>query len=228
MVVCAAAGGWTIWSAATGGLVAELFAGRPAVETLDVVRRYVAGWGVLAPVAYLAIITLEVVVAPIPGLLLSAPGGAIFGGFAGGTLALAGNVIGAAIACWLAATFGAGWVARHAEQGAFAAIRSTLAQRGGWLVFLLRLNPFTSSDLVSYAAGLAGVPPSRVALATLAGVAPQCYAQAYLAATVFQIVPLSPALLGVIGIAATAVLAWVILRPRGGRANRHAVPPHVD
>ena len=48
---------------------------------------------------------VEVVVAPIPGTMLYAPGGVIFGGFLGGLLSLAGNVIGAGIACRLMRAF---------------------------------------------------------------------------------------------------------------------------
>jgi uncharacterized membrane protein YdjX (TVP38/TMEM64 family) len=225
IVVLAAALGWAVWSYASGGVLGTLLASRSGAETLEAIRAYVLGWGALAPLIYVGIVTAEVVVAPIPGAMLYAPGGAIFGGFVGGTLALAGNTIGAAIASWLAATFGAAWVARRSDRGALASIHATLAERGGWLVFLLRLNPFTSSDLVSYAAGLAGVPPSRVALGTLFGMAPQCYAQAYLAATLFQILPLSPALLGGIALVVTVGVVWVVL---GRRRVRDAAATEAE
>src|SRR5262245_52532785 len=78
------------------------------VSRLDALRQYVQSWGALAPVVYVFAVIVEVVVAPIPGTLLYAPAGAIFGGFVGGALSLVGNVIGAAIACWAAGTFGAG------------------------------------------------------------------------------------------------------------------------
>ena len=58
-----------------------------------------------------------------------------------------------------------------------------------WLVLLLRLNPLTTSDLVSYAAGVAGVPAWKVAVGTLFGLAPWCYLQAYFAEQVFEVVP---------------------------------------
>ena len=55
--------------------------------------------------------------------------------------------------------------------------------------FLLRVNPLTSSDIVSYMAGAVGVPVWRVALGTFIGMAPLCYAQAYLAEQIFEILP---------------------------------------
>jgi uncharacterized membrane protein YdjX (TVP38/TMEM64 family) len=168
-----------------------------------------------APVAYVAAVTVEVLVAPIPGTLLYAPAGAIFGGLAGGTLSLIGNVAGAAIAAWLGRALGASWVARRLAGRDAQALRDRLARQGVWVVFLLRVNPLTSSDIVSYAAGAFGVPVRRVALGTLAGMAPLCYLQAYLAATLFELLPGSGLLLLVLGAAYVAILAAVLLR--GGR-----------
>ena len=90
--------GWTVWSYRTGGLAYVLVAAatdqRYGIEAL---RTYVLGFGALAPVIYVLAVTLEVLIAPIPGTLLYAPAGAIFGGAWGGTLSLVGNVLGAAI-----------------------------------------------------------------------------------------------------------------------------------
>ncbi len=165
--------------------------------TLEALRVYVLGWGLWAPVVYIAAVTVEVLVAPIPGTLLYAPAGAIFGGFMGGTLSLIGNVSGAAIACWLAGTFGSRfgqeWVKRHNESGQLTRLHARLQSRGVWIVIaLLRLNPLTSSDLVSYAAGLAGIRVRHVAAGTFLGMLPQCYLQAYLAQTLFEALPSGP------------------------------------
>lgn len=184
-------------------------------DALSIIRDYVLGWGPFAPIAYVVAVTIEVVVAPIPGAILYAPGGAIFGGLIGGTLSLIGNVVGASIACWLGATFGAEWVAKKAAGGdhaALSAVHARLVARGGWLVFVLRVNPLTSSDLVSYAAGLAGVPVRHVALGTLFGMAPLCYAQAYLAASLFQILPGNPVALMVVAVVMTMAVTWFMLR----------------
>jgi uncharacterized membrane protein YdjX (TVP38/TMEM64 family) len=204
---------WAVWSYWTGGLMHILLsASRGDGTTLDAIRAYVRGWGVFAPFVYVAAVTVEVLIAPIPGLLLYAPAGAIFGGFLGGTLSLIGNTLGAAIAAFLARTLGSAWLANHVRSPRFAAIRERLANQGAWVIFLLRLNPFTSSDLVSYAAGLAGMPSRRVALGTFFGMLPQCFLQAYLAETLFEILPLSVIVIGA-GLV-IVILAWVMLFPR--------------
>jgi uncharacterized membrane protein YdjX (TVP38/TMEM64 family) len=156
---------------------------------LDAVRRVVGSLGPLAPIVYTLAVVVEVIVAPIPGALLYAPGGALFGGFWGGTLALLGNVIGAAICCALGRVIGERLLGAQASSPHFARYRTSLADRGIWVVLLLRANPLTSSDLVSYAAGVAGVPPWKVAAGTLIGLAPLCYLQAYFAEQVFTLVP---------------------------------------
>ena len=206
---------WATWSYASGGLLRVLLTASPEGQgMLEALRAYVQGWGVLAPLIYVAIVTVEVLIAPIPGLLLYAPAGAIFGGFLGGTLSLVGNTIGAAIASFLARALGASWLARHVHSPRFAAIRERLQKRGAWVVFGLRLNPLTSSDLVSYAAGLAGVPSRWVAMGTFFGMLPQCYLQAYLAEKLFEVVPL-PAIIAGASIAA-AVVIWIALRRNPG------------
>lgn len=181
---------WAIYSYWTAGFVFVLFSGSPDEGPwLDRVRETVAGWGRLAPVVYTLAVVVEVIVAPIPGTLLYAPAGAIFGGFIGGSLSLLGNVIGAAICCAIGRMIGDRVLAMRIDESRLAHYRTLLERRGLWLVLLLRLNPLTTSDLVSYAAGVAGVSPWKVALGTFFGLAPWCYAQAYFAERLFEVVP---------------------------------------
>lgn len=205
--------GATTWSYATDGLIYRLFSPADGTTRLETLRAFVLAWGALAPLVYVAIVIVEVVVAPFPGALLYAPGGAVFGGLVGGTLSLIGNTAGAAIAAWIGAAFGEGWLAKRLEGSRLDTLRRRLETRGGWVVFLLRLNPLTSSDMVSYAAGVAGVRPLHVALGTLAGMAPQCYLQAYLAATIFDALPdWAIAVLVLVLLAAAAILVMVMFR----------------
>jgi uncharacterized membrane protein YdjX (TVP38/TMEM64 family) len=99
-------GGLLAWSYATDGIVRLLLrSGATAEEKAAALRAFFDRFGVAAPLAFVGFVTVEVVVAPIPGTMLYAPGGVIFGGFWGGLLSLAGNVIGAGIACLLMRTF---------------------------------------------------------------------------------------------------------------------------
>ncbi|MBK9242599.1 MAG: TVP38/TMEM64 family protein [Acidobacteria bacterium] len=182
-----------VWSYMSGGTVRVLMDAAGGLgdsgQALDALRAALDRWGRLAPVVYVAAVVLEVLVAPIPGTLLYAPAGALFGGLMGGTLSLVGNTLGAAIACGVGSALGEDALARRVEGTKAAQYRDAIRARGLWVVLLLRVNPLTSSDIVSYMAGAVGVPVWRVALGTFIGMAPLCYAQAYLAEQIFEILP---------------------------------------
>jgi len=177
----------------TGGMVRLMLDSAGSMgdneATLESLRQVLARWGPLAPAVYVAAVVVEVLVAPIPGTLLYAPAGALFGGFQGGVLSLIGNTIGAAIACAVGRSLGEQAVARRLEGSRLAVHLDAIRARGLWVILLLRLNPLTSSDMVSYTAGALGVPVSRVALGTFIGMAPLCFAQAYLAEQIFRVLP---------------------------------------
>lgn len=184
--------GWTIWSWSTGGLIAVLAEGARTSDSsaqLEALRQALARWGALAPAVYVAAVVVEVLIAPIPGTLLYAPAGALFGGLYGGFLSLIGNTLGAIAASAIARALGEDVVARRLQGSPVARHVDALRVRAFWVILLLRLNPLTSSDLVSYAAGAIGIPVWKVGLATFIGMAPLCFAQAYLAQEIFDVLP---------------------------------------
>jgi uncharacterized membrane protein YdjX (TVP38/TMEM64 family) len=204
--------GWSVWSYFHSGIVfAVIAAARQDGDSLDLVRDAIARAGPFGPAAYVAAVVLEVLVAPIPGTLLYAPGGAIFGGGWGGTLSLAGNVIGAATATWLASAFGHRLV-RSTERQRASGLAEKLRRHGLFVIVLLRVNPLTSSDLVSYAAGLVGIPVWRVAVGTLIGMAPLCYAQSYASEWIFRVMPSSGVVVLALGAAYLVVVLWIVAR----------------
>jgi uncharacterized membrane protein YdjX (TVP38/TMEM64 family) len=203
---------WLLYSYRAGGIVFTLVdVTHHSDRSLDTLREYLARWGPLGPAAYVVLVVIEVLAAPIPGTLLYAPGGALFGGLLGGTLSLAGNVIGATIACAVARVWSGRFTQTLNSRG-LAQYRDRLVTRGGWMIFLLRVNPMTSSDLVSYAAGVIGVSPWQVALGTLAGMAPLCYAQAYLADRIVRVMPGSLWVIVVLALAYAGLVIWILTR----------------
>lgn len=180
----------TAWSWWTGGIVFDLVrSDLTAAVKIERLREFFAAFGPAAPLVYFLLVTAEVVVAPIPGLMLYAPGGVIFGAFWGGAISLAGNVAGAGVACVIARSLRPERLEHWFEAEKLARVRAGLEEYGGWLVFLLRLNPLTSSDVVSYAAGLTEIRVRTVMLATAAGMAPLCFAQAWLAESLLAAFP---------------------------------------
>lgn len=152
-------------------------------------KQYFNECGIWAPLAYVAFVTVEVVIAPLPGLMLYAPGGLVFGPVAGGLLAIIGNVLGAGTACCLTRMLSPQSVEKFLTGQSVSHAQNVLEQRGSWLIFLLRLNPLTSSDLISYAAGFTRIPVSQVMLATGCGMAPACMIQSWLSDTMLTAFP---------------------------------------
>jgi uncharacterized membrane protein YdjX (TVP38/TMEM64 family) len=182
--------GFFITSYANEGIVYDLIrSDLQADEKLIRLQESFAKLGVLAPLVYLAMVTIEVVVAPIPGLMLYAPGGIIFGVWLGGALALAGNTLGAGVACQLARTLKPRWMDASLTSAKSIVIREKLERHGGWIIFFLRLNPLTSCDLISYVAGFTRIRISTVMFATALGMAPLCFAQSWLASELLVVAP---------------------------------------
>ena len=211
LVLLVAALGVAAWSWTTGGIVSTvLSADVTAEEKVAAVQAFFATLGWWAPLVYFVFVVIEVIVAPLPGAMLYAPGGLIFGGFLGGLLSLAGNTVGAGLACWMIRILGGERLTRFVDTGALAPLQDKLEQRGFLVVLLLRINPLTSSDLVSYAAGLTRIPLWQLMLATMLGMAPLCFGQSYLSAEVFMAFPRLVYPLAIAGVVYVAVVLWVI------------------
>jgi uncharacterized membrane protein YdjX (TVP38/TMEM64 family) len=218
-----------LWSWYSGGLVFDLLRQDwDAAAKVSRLKAFFDDCGTWAPLVYVALVAVEVVVAPIPGLMLYAPGGLIFGPVLGGALALAGNVIGAGAACSLVRSLAIQRAQRWASSQRIERLQAALGQRGSWLIFLLRLNPLTSSDLVSYAAGLTRIPVWKVMLATACGMAPLCFAQSSLSHGLFHAFPgLIYPLLAACGIyllIVVAVLRRLLAADRCGPGPEDATP----
>lgn len=200
----------------SSGIVARLLEPQlSTTERLTNLQRFFETAGLFAPLAYVAFVIAEVIVAPVPGLMLYAPGGLIFGPWLGGFLAIVGNMIGAGISCALARSVGQSWLEKISANNSMEKLQEQLDRRGFWMIFVLRLNPLTSSDLLSYAAGLTRIPTWHVMLATGLGMAPLCFAQSWLSDGIFNrwpglIWPLMIA--GLLYLAAVAVILSRILK----------------
>ena len=156
---------------------------------IQAVQVFFAELGPTAALAYILVVAMEVIIAPVPGLFLYAPAGMLFGPWLGGLLALLGNMLGAGLACALSRYWGERWIQRMDPADRTKGLRDQLQQRGFLVIALLRLNPLTSSDLVSYAAGLTSIPIRTVVTGTGVGIAPLCFAQSWLSDGIFRIWP---------------------------------------
>lgn len=141
-------------------------------------RRYIMGLGMAGPIAVVALMTLAIVVSPIPSAPIALAAGALYGHAWGTTYIALGAELGALVAFGLARLLG-----RDALQRWFGdrLPNTRLGSQGTLMaiVFVSRLLPFISFDVVSYAAGFTTLSWWRFALATLAGIVPASYLLAH-------------------------------------------------
>jgi uncharacterized membrane protein YdjX (TVP38/TMEM64 family) len=135
-------------------------------------RAAVEGAGPWAPVVYILLKATTFVAAPLSGTSLKLAAGALFGVGAGFWYTLAGNVLGGCVNFGIARWLGRPAVRRLAGAQALARIDGGAVRIGGWRALLAArvfLAPFY--DLVSYAAGLSGLPFRHyLAVSVLGGV----------------------------------------------------------
>jgi uncharacterized membrane protein YdjX (TVP38/TMEM64 family) len=144
----------------------------------DALRRFIVELGLWGPLAVIGLMTLAILVSPVPSAPIALAAGAAYGHTWGTLYIVLGSELGALVAFGLARMLGhealRRWFGdrlpktRLRSQGALMAI-----------VFASRLLPFISFDVVSYAAGLTTLTLWRFALATLAGILPASFLLAH-------------------------------------------------
>ena len=147
----------------------------------------------------------------------------------GGAFSLIGNVIGALVSFILMRVLGRSAFERFIEHEHLERLESRVSDNGAIVVFLLRVNPLTSSDIVSYAAGSTSMPMWKLLVGTTLGMAPLCFAQAYLAESLLVAFPWLIYPLLVTGLAYGVGFVWVIqksLKRSAGTDGSQSHRPH--
>lgn len=190
------------------------------VVDIDAVRAAVDGSGALAPLAYIAA-SAALAAVFVPGPLLAAGSGLLFGPVLGTGVTLASTATTAVVT----ASIGR----RAGRDSAYALIRpqwsrrieTQIQQRGLWAVVGQRFIPGISDALASYSFGAFGVPLWQMAVGALIGSAPRAFVYTALGASLSDLnSPLSYAAVTVWCV--TAVIgAFAAHRGyRGWRASR--------
>ena len=147
---------------------------------VDSLISYVQSFGTLASIIFFILVIIEVIAVPIPGLILYVAGGILFGAFIGGTIALVGNIIGSSLAFGIARYYRMKHLEKKVVKKERKIFNKFLGKYGIYSMFLLRINPLTSSDIFSYLAGLTKMPFKQFIIGTALGLLPLVYIQAYI------------------------------------------------
>ncbi|UQA91962.1 TVP38/TMEM64 family protein [Streptomyces halobius] len=139
--------------------------------TLADLGRWTESLGFWGPLVFAFCYALAVT-ALLPGSVLTASAGALFGLPLGAAAVLVGATAGAALSFGLARPLGRPAVARYTGSGRLAALDAHLSRRGFTAVLLLRLVPLFPFAAVNYGAGVAGVRFAPYVTATALGIVP--------------------------------------------------------
>lgn len=139
---------------------------------------FVLQMGAWGPLAIIALMVLAILVSPIPSAPIALAAGAAYGHGWGTLYVLVGAQAGALIAFGIARFVGYEtvhrWFGSRLSVGLVGSQKALMA-----IVFVSRLLPFISFDIVSYAAGLSILSFWRFTIATLAGIVPASFLLAH-------------------------------------------------
>jgi uncharacterized membrane protein YdjX (TVP38/TMEM64 family) len=142
------------------------------------IKNWLAFAGGLAPVMYMAIMATAVVLSPIPSLPLNIAAGALFGPLMGTLYSALGALGGAVLSFMIARTLGRELLERFISGhiNFCVACSDKLLTK---IIFLSRLLPFFSFDIISYGAGLTKISLKKFSLATFFGMIPLTFVYNY-------------------------------------------------
>lgn len=145
------------------------------------IREYIQGFGAWGPVVSVALMTLQVIIAPIPASVVQLANGVVYGMLWGTVLNVVGQFTGAAVSYFIARSLGRGAAERFAgkfnSDGVF---EQFLERWGAKALFLIRAIPGMPSDFVSYFMGLTTMAPRRYLIVSFLGYIPQSLIYAFL------------------------------------------------
>lgn len=170
-VVVAAAGVVVLWLTGSGEFLWTLFSERERIQ------RVVDDAGLLAPVVYVVFLVVQAVLAPLPAPALAMGAGYSFGIYEGFLLTWFGALLGGVISFWISRWLGRDFVAGSERMQR---LDRYVDQHGTITIFILRLLPLVSFDVISYAAGLSSISFWRFFVATALGMLPGTLAFVYL------------------------------------------------
>jgi len=124
---------------------------------VELAKEYILSFGIWAPIVSFMLMIFQSVAAPLPAFVLTFANAGIFGWVNGAILSWSSAMVGAAICFYISRYFGRGVVEKLTSKTALDLVDGFFAKYGKYTILIIRLLPFVSFDLVSYAAGLTGM-----------------------------------------------------------------------
>lgn len=187
----------------------------------DSIRNFVGQFGVFAPLAFIILQILQVVLTPLSHYTVSIAGGFIFGTWPGLLYNLIGRVIGTAIAFYLGRIFGRRIIKRMVKSGTIQKY-DHFFNKGKLLLFLAYFLPLFPDDEISYLAGFSSLRP-RVFLPLMAiGHVSGSLSLAYLGSGVKSVKEPMFIILSLITLVGGILFVWYYQKTKNNGSNKAA------
>ena len=121
-------------------------------------KRMLREWGVLAPVIFIALQALQVIVSPIPGEATGILGGYLFGQWLGLLYSTIGLTLGSVVAFGIGRWLGAHYVKNLVSAETWNRLGFIVEAEGAVLCFIVYLIPGLPKDIVCYLFGISPMP----------------------------------------------------------------------
>lgn len=165
-------------------------------------KRAVNQAGLLGPLIYIGLLAVSVVISPLPSAPLAMVAGTIWGPILAGVYSVIGGFLGGVIAYFIGYSLGRSAVKALTGKAIYFSKHRGEAFLSG-VIFISRLLPIFSFDLISYGAGIAGLSFPLYAIVTLLGMIPSTFLLTYLGSALTVELPL--------GIAISIIFLFVLL-----------------
>lgn len=126
----------------------------PFLFDTEELREWLSGFGILAPLVFMGLQALQVVVAPIPGQVVALASGYLFGSVAGTVYSLVGVLVGSAVAFQLAKRYGRAFVEDVLHEDVVARFDGFVERVGLPGLFALVIIPGLPDDAICFLSGL--------------------------------------------------------------------------
>src|SRR5438046_5354582 len=153
-------------------------------EDKHLLKETVRSWGWLAPLVFIAIQALQVIISPIPGEVTGPVGGALFGTFWGVVYSTIGLTAGTLFCFWVGHRWGEPLVRAWLSDHNWNRMNFILEAEGAIICFILYLIPGFPKDIISYLFGISPMPFWLFAVASAVGRLPGTVLSSYFGAHV--------------------------------------------
>lgn len=134
-------------------------------------QEFIANFGIFGPLVIVATIVLEVIVAPIPGIVISLTAGFLFGPIEGAIYVYIGNILGTVLVFSFARKFGRSVVERFVKKEKLVKYEKLIQKRENFLLFFY-FFPILPIDIISTVFGLSKIKFKKFLIVILLGYIP--------------------------------------------------------